>query len=230
MGGEVASGMMKNAKLEARVSATAPLTRVQLLKNLKVVYSAEPSFRKGNLVRVTWGDNVYQRRAAVGMTSGELRPRSGRIRLVELVHRDQGFELIEQDGNGIIWTTAAVSGDRDGFLIDISEVQGDSLHFKLDDSSAMGVFDVAIPLKELRGEGRFNWSKVGSPKVKHSYMEAMSLEPTFSVELEMVDTEGPMDFSVTYLDAEAPKSGDFYLLRVEQLDTNKAWSSPVWVN
>jgi hypothetical protein len=39
-----------------------------------------------------------------------------------------------------------------------------------------------------------------------------------------------MDIDVQFEDRTPPKPGDFYYLRAEQLDTNKAWSSPVWVN
>ncbi|MFQ5928404.1 MAG: hypothetical protein ACE5MK_01805 [Acidobacteriota bacterium] len=230
MGGELPSGLAKHAKLEAKVSGTAPLVRVQLLKNLKVIYSAEPARKNGNLVRVIWGDNYYQRRAAEGLASGELLAEEGKLQLRTILHRDQGFEEIQQQGDAITWTTAAVSGDRDGFLVDISQVRGDALRFRLDDSRMMGIIEVRIPLDELKNKGKFTWSKGGHPKVTHSYMQKMGVEPTFFLECELVDPEGAMDYSVTYLDPEPPKSGDFYMLRLEQLDTNKAWSSPVWVN
>jgi hypothetical protein len=39
-----------------------------------------------------------------------------------------------------------------------------------------------------------------------------------------------MDTRVTFEHREKPRPGDYYYLRVEQLDTNKLWTSPVWVN
>lgn len=230
MGGEVASGLSRQARIEARISGTSPLLRIQLLKNLKVIHTVEPARKKGNLLRVVWGDNYYQRRAALGLAEGELRPEAGTLRLHQVLHRDQAFEEIRQEGAGIAWKTAAVSGDRDGFLVDLSEVQGETLFFRLEDSQMMGLLEVRISLQELREKGGFSWRQSGAPRVRHSYMEKMGVEPAFFLDCDLVDPEGSLDYRVTYLDNEPPRSGDFYLLRVEQLDSNKAWSSPVWVN
>ncbi len=230
MGGEILSTLAGTARLAGRVSGTGPLLRVELLKNSKVIYAAHPARKLGRLLRVVWGDNLYQRRAAVGMTTGELRPEGGRLRLERVIHRDQAFEEVRQDGARITWNTAAVSNDRDGFLADLSEVTGDTLHFRLDDSDQMGVFEVRIPLAQLQRDGYFAWSRRGDARVKHPYLEKMGLEPTFFLECELVDAGGPLDFSVSFEDRGPLKPGDYYYLRVEQLDANKAWSSPVWVN
>lgn len=55
----------------------------------------------------------------------------------------------------------------------------------------------------------------------------MGVEPAFSVECELVDREGPIDLDVQFEDREPIQSGDYFYLRLEQMDTNKAWSSPV---
>jgi hypothetical protein len=228
IGGEIASGLGREARISARVSGTAPLLHAELVKNGGVIHSVHPARSHGTLLRVVWGDNVYQRRAAVGLREGSLRPESGRIRLREPVHLDQAFETVEQQGASIVWRTAAVSNDRDGFLVDISEAAGEHLLFRLDDSDTMGLFEVRIPLQRLRRDGYFSWSAKG--KVRHPYMEQMGVEPAFSVECELVDPEGPIDLELQFQDREPIKSGDYFYLRLEQLDTNKAWSSPVWVN
>ena len=230
MGGEILSALTGTARLSARVSGAAPLLRIELLKNSKVIYAAHPARKQGRLLRVVWGDNLYQRRAAAGLSSGELRPEGGRLRLERIIHRDQAFEEIRQEGARITWKTAAFSNDRDGFLVDLSEVTGEALHFRLDDASEMGVFEVRIPLAQLERDGCFFWSRRGDARVKHSYMEKMGVPPTFFLECELVDAAGPMDFQLSYEDRGPLRPGDYYYLRAEQLDTNKAWSSPVWVN
>ncbi len=228
MGGEISSKLNSQARVRARVSGTAPLVRVDLLKNSKVIHTLRPSRNRGKLLRVVWGDNVYQRRAVVGRTQGELRAAKGHLRLREVIHRDQAFEIVREEGGRIVWNTAAVSNDRDGFLADISEAAG-SLEFRLDDSEQLGVFEVSIPVEGLQREGYFAWSQK-SDRVKHSYMAKMGVAPEFFLECELVNPEGPMDVALEYEDREGVKPGDYYYVRAEQLDTNKAWSSPVWVN
>ena len=227
MGGELPLGNTPEANITARISGTAPIVRVDLLKRDKVIYSVSPSRKGAGLLRVVWGDNVYERRAAVGLRSGELRPENGKLLLRSAIGLDQAFEHVEQHGNGITWTTAAVSNDRDGFLADVSPVGGDLL-FRLDDSDTMGLFEVRIPLAQLKRDGYFFWSKPGA--VSHPYMRKMGVQPAFFLECEMVNTEGPLDLELNYQDRGPLRSGDYYRLRMEQLDTNKAWSSPVWIN
>ena len=88
---------------------------------------------------------------------------------------------------------------------------------------------VKIPLAALRKEGFFHWSKAVGDRVKHPYMQKMGVSPAVFVECDLVDTAGPLDVNFAYQDRAAPKSGDYYYLRVEQLNTAKAWSSPVWI-
>lgn len=228
MGGEIAAALAAGpAKIEMRVSGTAPLTRVELVKNNTAIYSATPARGRGQLVRIVWGDNLYQRRAAVGLRKGEVRSPSGPLKLVRAVNLDQAFEEIRPRGNDVTWTTAAVSGDRDGFLADLTDVRGD-LVFHLDDADTMGVFEVRIPVEQLRREGKFTWSAKGA--ARNPYMEKMGLEPRLFLECELVDVNGERDFRSMFVHNEPVKPGDYFFLRVEQLDTNKAWSSPVWVN
>ncbi len=227
MGGELKRGGPPETRITARVSGTAPILRVDVMKNSKPLYSMYPSRKAGQWLRLVWGDNIYQRRAAVGMCRGKLEAESGRLRLERVIHRDQAFEEYKQEGGAVTWFSAAVSNDRDGVLVDISEASG-SLHFTLDDSSQMGMMDVRIPIDQLRRDGYFAWSKTGP--VKHPYMEKMGVKPTFFLDCDLVDLHGPKDVSVDYLDRAPRKSGDYYYLRIEQLDANKAWASPVWMN
>jgi hypothetical protein len=227
MGGELRRDGSPDIRIAARVSGTSPILRLEVLKNSRPVYAMAPLRNRGHLLRVVWGDNIYQRRAAVGMCPGKLSAEAGTIRLERTVHRDQAFEEYRQEGAAVSWFSSAVSNDRDGILVDISEATG-SLHFTLDDSAQMGIMDVSIPLDQLRRDGYFAWSKTA--QVKHPYMEKMGVKPTFFLECELVNPNGSKDASVEYVDRGPRRSGDYYYLRIEQLDGNKAWSSPVWLN
>jgi len=229
MGGELAAVQASTAKISVRVAATAPLTRVEIVKNNQVAYSVAPSRNRGKLMRVKWGDNLYQRRANISLSEGSLSSASGTLFLRRILQRDQSFESIRQDGDAVRWRASTTSNDRDAFLVDVSDAAGDSLRFRLEDAK-FGTLGADIPLDKLRQDGHFAWQSPPNSPIEHSYMQKMGVEPTFFLECELVNPEGPMDLNLTFEDREQPTPGDYYYLRIEQLDTNLAWSSPVWFN
>ena len=228
MGGELVRGQTV-ARVRSKVSGTAPLVRLDLLKNSEVIHSVYPSRNRGRLLRVKWGDNIYQRRTVRGMASGSLTASEGRLVLKQPLHLDVAFEHIQQKGDAIAWRTAATSNDREALLADLSQASGDSLRFEINDPD-LGPMSVEIPLETLSSDGYFSWRSLGNGSVEHSYMKKMGVEPAFFLECELVNAEGPMDFEFSYDDRGGLEPGDYYYLRAEQLDTNLAWSSPVWAN
>jgi hypothetical protein len=50
-----------------------------------------------------------------------------------------------------------------------------------------------------------------------------------SLRIQVVNPEAPLDQSVTFTDMDAPRPGDYYYVRVTQIDGARAWSSPFWV-
>ena len=228
MGGEVAAAAAVTARLRARVSGTAPLTRVELIRNGKVIHARHPSRHAGSVVRVTWGDNIYQRRANVGMAKGGLSVQSGSLRLLRFLNRDQQFEQMHQNGSAVRWHSAATSNDRDGMLVRLDGADG-SLEFKLEDPH-LGRIAFSLPLAELRRDGYARLSTRGERPFSHPYLEKMGIESRFEAEFELVREDGPMDIELDYEDREPPKPGDYFYLRMEQLDANEGWASPVWIN
>ncbi len=230
MGGELPSSQAQTARIRGKVSGTSPLVRIDLLKNSKVLYSVYPARRPGSLVRVTWGDNIYQRRANTGLTSGTLTA-AGALTLKRAVGLDNSFEHVEQQGAGISWTTAAVSNDRDGFLAEISGVGAGPLRFKLQDPAMFGAIDVEISVDELKQQGFVTWKKsLPASDGKGDYMALMGVPRTFVLNCELVSDEYPLDYGFAYEDRTPVKPGDYYYLRAEQLDTGIVWSSPVWID
>ena len=228
MGGELAAGLHEAARVRARVSGTGPLTRVEVVKNGRVVHAVQPARSRGSLARVTWGDNIYQRRANVGLGDGQLRATSGAVRLERFLHRDQQFESMEQDGGGVRWRSAATSNDRDGMLVRIDGAEG-ALLFRFQDPH-LGEVAADIPLDMLRRDGHLRVRTRGEQPFEHSYLRKMGVEVFFEIECELVNPEGTMDIEFDFEDRERPQAGDYYYLRMEQLDTNKGWASPVWFN
>jgi hypothetical protein len=52
---------------------------------------------------------------------------------------------------------------------------------------------------------------------------------TDRVSVEVVDRNAALDRELEYTDIEGVAPGDYYYVRVTQLDSGKAWSSPFWV-
>ena len=228
MGGELASALHSRARIRARVSGTSPLTRVEVLKNGRVIHANRPARTRGSLARITWGDNIYQRRANTSLGSGVLRAGSGALRLDRFLNRDQEFEWMRQEGDTVRWRSSATSNDRDGMLVRIDGVAG-PLSFDLDDPH-LGRIAASIPVEDLRRDGYYRWRTQGENPFNHSYLKMMGIEAFFELECELVNPEGTMDIELDYEDRESPEPGDYYYLRMEQLDTNKGWASPIWFN
>ena len=230
MGGEVPRAKAGRARINARASGLKPLLRVDVLKNSKVIYSTYPARKRGGVLRVSWGDNIYQRRTAESLATGSLTAAEGRLALVRVLQQDQAFESVRQQGGAITWRTSTTSNDRDPILVDLTEVDGDVLHFELDDSRGLGHIKVDIPLDELRNKGSFAWQGGGTKPYEHTYMKKMGVPVKFALECDLVDPDGPMDVEFSYADRVEPQPGDYYYLRVMQLDGHIAWTSPVWFN
>lgn len=230
MGGEVPRTLDGPAKIEARASGLKPLLRVDVLKNSQVVYSTYPARKRGNVLRVSWGDNIYQRRTAESLAGGSLSAGEGRLGLIGTLQQDQAFEWVREEGGVVAWRTSTTSNDRDPILVDLTEVDGDVLHFRIDDPRGLGDIAVDIPLDDLRNKGSFVWQGPGTQEYNHNYMKKMGVPIQFTVECDLVDPKGPMDVSFSYEDRDEPEPGDYYYLRVMQLDGHVAWTSPVWFN
>lgn len=230
MGGELPRYKTDSARIEARVSGEAPILRVDLIKNNQVVHSLTPAREAGSsLLRVVWSDNDYQRRAATSMARGELRASSGRLVFKEYLNQDNSFESAGQDGAKISFHNATTSNDQDGVLVDLSQVDGDTLYFRRDDP-LWGVHEFEISLAELRRDGAVRLRGPAPAGVEDSYVEKMGRELEFTIEAELIGVDAPLDVEYRYEHREKLEPGDFYYLRVEQIDSVKAWSSPVWAN
>ena len=116
--------------------------------------------------------------------------------------------------------------DVDGVLTDGGMYYGESgeelKKFNIRDGAGVALLKSAgLMVGAMTGESR---------ALVNRRMEKMGVEPAFFLKCELVDVNGPRDVTVDYLDRTPRKPGDYYYVRIEQLDTNKAWSSPVWMN
>ncbi|MCB1019697.1 MAG: hypothetical protein KDC27_07195 [Acidobacteria bacterium] len=230
MGGELPRTKADSARIVAKVSGVDPILRLEIVKNNQTVHTVTPG-RDANarLMRIVWADNYYQRRANTSLADGEIRASQGRVTLERVLNQDNSFEWFRQDGDRVAYHSATTSNDLDGVLVDISGATGDEVVFRRSDPM-LGDHEVRIPLAALKRDGVFSWRSGKIAGARHPYLEEMGMDVELFVEAELISPAAPLDVNLMYEHREAMKPGDYYYLRVQQLDTVKAWSSPVWAN
>ena len=75
--------------------------------------------------------------------------------------------------------------------------------------------DVRLRLGDLHGS-----------RISHEFQVGEHVD---AIRLQAVDPAGPLDQTFQFTDLESPGQGDYYYVRVTQLDGGRAWSSPFWV-
>ena len=50
-----------------------------------------------------------------------------------------------------------------------------------------------------------------------------------TITMQLINSDGPMDQELTFVDNDNKLDGDYYYVRVKQLNGAWAWSSPIWV-
>ena len=166
MGGEVPRTHAGPAKIEARASGFETAVASGHSQELpgRLFQLSRP--QAGNVLRVSWGDNIYQRRTAESLAAGSVSAGEGRLALIGTLQQDQAFEWVREEGGEVSWRTSTTSNDRDPILVDLTEVDGDVLHFRVDDPRGLGEIKLDVPLDELRSKGSFVWQGPGTQDYK----------------------------------------------------------------
>ena len=138
-------------------------------------------------------------------------------------------QRLEHSGNGArFWTNTR--GDMSSLRMSLSDIRpGAAIVLELEEAAETGSAPpfyrphttipgsrVRLPLSELEG-GRME---------KTLPIENYASD---SVSLRRIRPDGPRDLEFRYTDTDTPRQGDYYYVRVRQLNDAMAWSSPVWV-
>jgi hypothetical protein len=229
-------------RLSCDVSGTSPLERIDVVKNGAVVLSRD--LAGGALGERTWLRVGFQSSSEVFPPPSD-NPRPYRVWQGEIVVT--GARVVSVDASGLdnryverAELDPSSDGKRIRFHVEtrgrldplLLELEGASaattLRFGLEPSKEYGSQPTLVrPPAELPGEA----FSVSMPEIA-----AGGAERTFQVDrhtdriiLELVDPGAGMDGSFQFADLEPPAVGDYYYLRVSQLDGGRAWSSPWWI-
>ena len=230
-------GDSQSRVIECAVHGTAAIDAIDVIKNGTVVYTkrylqTEVSSEVAVQVSFESSTEVAGRRR---VPRGD-RPWRGTIsvRDAEIV----GYEA-PWHGHPASYSASLVGG-RLEFTLD-TRGRASALVLKLKGASAdtSVVIDMAATT-ERRGSGGYQRVPQRLPASQASFRlgdlrdgmgrrEFEVLGYTDAVSVQAVPSKGPLDQEFTYTDRGVIESGDYYYLRVRQVDGAMAWSSPFWV-
>ena len=226
-------------EIAGRVIGTAAIGSITLVKNEEELWSEDYSLDTGAGAPTDLLLTFYSEETPVHMGDA---PRGWRhwrgqltvtgATLVSIEGTDFAnptTQHVEQSGNGATFRTNT-RGETSSLRLSVTDVQpGAAMVLDLEEAAETGSAPpfyrpravipggrVRLPLTELRG-GRLE---------KLLPIENYHRD---SVTLRRVRPDGPRDLTFSYTDTDTPRQGDYYYVRVRQLNDAMAWSSPVWV-
>jgi hypothetical protein len=223
-------GQPGTVSLSVVAAGTRPVTRIIVLKNCEVVHTWRPPLEQRRTLRVLWMDTWPERRAHDSATRGRLECPEGELRLREVFGIYNAVERIEQTDNAIEFDTRAYSETPRGALVDVPSITADaSLRFRVEDSRrgrTMLKETFELPLRERCATAKCKLAADESD-LRQKFIREIVI-PEFRATTEWVNPDGPMTAELEWEDQST--EGDYYYVMVEQLDGNRAWSSPIWID
>jgi hypothetical protein len=223
-------------KIECRVSGTAPVDAIDVIKNGKIVYTKrylQTEVSNETLVQLSFESSteVFGERE---VPRGD-RPWSGVVRVdgADLIgvanpwHQHPGtFRTFL--GRGTLKFELHTRGRSSSLIL---RLRGASPETRLRIHT--------MPTKELAGSGGDSRVpqalpaaqtvvRLGSLDGQVERKEFQVLEHTDALSVQIIPAGGSLDQEFEYTDQDEPKAGDYYYVRVRQVDGAMAWSSPVW--
>jgi hypothetical protein len=226
--------------LEAKVAATAPIDHIDVVKNGTLVWNRH--FLAAPLQSRSWvqvgfesssdtlgkRDNPRPYRVWEGAIEVEGARVLG-VRSVGLDNRYNERAAIDPAAPSRVSFRVETRGRRDTLLLELDGASSSTaLTVHLQASREYGASPVLVrrPAEIPAADVRFALSELVDGRLER---ELPVDEHVDTIRVQVVDPDGPLDQSVTFTDMDAPQPGDYYYLRVTQIDGARAWSSPFWV-
>jgi hypothetical protein len=225
-------------RLHCRVMGTAPIDTIDVVRNGDVIYSKR--YLTGEVtprawVRVgfesssevpTYRSPRYQRRWA-----GSLRVEGARLVGFEAAGLENRYvewaRLDPEDPNRLEFLVET-RGRLDGLVLELEEAGVDTTvtvrvegHGQTERLPAEPAVDEVFRLGDA-GDGVIRVEQtLTDERIPATFTDAVSMQ--------IFDPANSLDQEFEYVDLAAPEDGDYYYLRVTQIDGERAWSSPWWV-
>ena len=229
----------KNREIRCRVMGTSPIESIDVIKNGEVVlgrrYLTKP------LTRHAWLQVAFASSSEVigperdnprgyRLWKGTLEVSGARVVSLDPAGIDNPVrESVElEEGGNRIRFEILTRGRADSMLLELEGASVDtSLHFTVEPTREIGPAPILRPAANIDAvDIHLRLSDLQSGRLEH---ELLVGEHVDSIALQVIDPEGALDRDFEYTDLGERASGDYYYVRVTQLDGGRAWSSPFWV-
>ena len=223
-------------RIHARFSGTAALDRVDLIKNGEVVFTrrfAAAPLRPHSRVQVGFrsGSEAFTRDNPRGYRrwKGTLDVEGARLASVEPWFDNRYVEYARQDGPSRIAFSTDTRGGIDALALVLDGVTpATRILVNLEESME---HDVAPP--QVRPYAKIPAASVSFPfsELKEGLLvrESAVGRHVDAIALQLIEPDAPKDGEFDFVDRSGAGQGDYYYVRVTQVNGAHAWSSPVWV-
>jgi hypothetical protein len=226
--------------IECRVMGTSPIDRIDVIKNGEVVYGQD--YLSAPLEPRSWIQVTFESSSEVlGEEVDNPRPYRLWQGTMEVVgSRVLGVAPAGFDNPFSEWARVDEVNPRKIAFRTETRGRGDSMLVELDGASTSTELVIHLDAARERGfaPGLRPAADIPAVTVKisladlsHGRVEReLAVGPhTDTVRVQVVDPGASMDREFSYTDLEPAEPGDYYYIRVTQLDGGRAWSSPWWV-
>jgi len=225
--------------LEGQVMGTAPIATVELVKNGEVIMGNDYSVAKLTphaFVQVNMDSDsvVFTRDNPRGS-----RPWGGSLEVIGATltgvespsfqnSRIERAEIDTLNPNKVNFFTTT-RGRINNIVLELDGVSdATKIKINLDAGLESGTAPVRIrPFAEIPAtEVNFSFGDFEDGEIKKDFLVDVH---TDTLSLKIINPESPMDQAFAFNDTTNPAYGDYYYLRIRQVDGALAWSSPFWV-
>jgi len=229
VGGDAAAGgSSATRQISFRMAGTAPVMKVELFRNNEVIETYAPLLPARDTLRLAWTDSWGSRRVDDSETTGTIALDGGSLDVVEtlnMYHRTD--RIAATNGNAeLAFRTNGYSGITRGAILAVTADRQDPLlKFTIHDVHLDDVLLDETLEMDLMERRTVATRRLGNRTLRPCFTREPR-QPEFTLEADWIDPAWPKVVDLVWADeADGPA---FYYVRVEQIDGNIAWSSPIW--
>lgn len=234
----------RERRITAKVYGTAPVDTIDVIKNGKVIFSRrhlETQVRPKSSVQVKLESSTevftgHKNPRGVRQWRGWVEVRGARLaqfREPWFNNPNYRFWLDPQNPNRVNIQTSS-RGKGQALVLELEGVDSATeiaVHTNpyreqiVQDGTSRELLDrdpMLLPAEDVR----WKLGDLRSGIARHEMKAGQNID---AIQVQLIAPEAKLDQEFSYVDAADPQPGDYYYLRVVQVDGSMAWSSPFWV-